>query len=461
MTDPPKPDQIYAPPGHDVALDPDRPVVVGARGMGKSFWAGAYASADARLALAKLYTKLNLDKIGAVPGFTGELQADAPSPKVIAQLLSAGYKPEAIWRAVLRLGVGSVVDGMTGLKTWKERLQFVEDVEATETALLQADAQLGSQGRRIVFVFDALDKLADNWPQIRELTRSILRTALECRIFRGIRVKIFIRPDQYDDENVFNFPDASKLKAQSVRLEWNRRDLYGLLFTRLARSAESGLDFQRVLELTNNSLQTVAGLATLPPTLREDEISQEKLFDLLAGKYMGADHRKGRTYTWLTNHLMDAKGEVSPRSFLGTLQEAASALPAPKRSVVDPAGLRAGIQSASQVRLNQLLEDYQWVELALAPLADQRVPCDPTDFESRWREARTVAKIKEAVSRRRYLGPVELEGRKSALESALLGALIRLGVIERRQDGRINMPDIYRVAAKLSRKGGVPLRKRR
>jgi hypothetical protein len=45
---PPKINEIYAPSGHEAALDPDRPIVVGGRGVGKSFWAGSLLNADTR-----------------------------------------------------------------------------------------------------------------------------------------------------------------------------------------------------------------------------------------------------------------------------------------------------------------------------------------------------------------------------------------------------------------------------
>jgi hypothetical protein len=157
---------------------------------------------------------------------------------------------------------------------------------------------------------------------------------------------------------------------------------------------------------------------------------------------------------------MDAKGEVSPRSFLRALAEAAKYTPAPRKSSIDAAGIREGIKAASRVRLDQLSEDYLWAKVVLEPLADQRVPCEARDFAKRWRDAETVDRISQDASLRGYLGPVELAvDKKRDAEATLLNALIRLGIVERRDDGRINMPDIYRVAAKLLRKGGVPPRR--
>ncbi len=83
------------------------------------------------------------------------------------------------------------------------------------------------------------------------------------------------------------------------------------------------------------------------------------------------------------------------------------------------------------------------------------MPCREREFFERWRESSTVESITASAKRESYLGPVEFEASEKDRDRLLLQALMRLGVVERRTDGRINMPDIYRVAAQLLRKGGV------
>lgn len=206
IAEPPKPAEIYAPPGHAQALDPERSVVVGARGMGKSFWAAAYTDDSARHSAAELYPTLGLDELLVSVGFSGELVETSPSPSVLKVLLREGFGPEDIWRGVVLHGINTAVNKVPKGSTWVERIGQVKDVEAVEQAFLRASRQLQSDGKRLVFVFDALDKLAQTWPEIRELTRGLLRTALEFRTLRGIRFKIFLRLDQYEDLSVFNFP---------------------------------------------------------------------------------------------------------------------------------------------------------------------------------------------------------------------------------------------------------------
>ena len=90
------------------------------------------------------------------------------------------------------------------------------------------------------------------------------------------------------------------------------------------------------------------GQSTLPSGLREDFSEQERIFIKFAGQYMGVDRRRGRVYTWLTNHLADARGEVSPRSFLTALKTAAGRRPEPTRTAIDPDGIRAGVVRVSR-----------------------------------------------------------------------------------------------------------------
>ena len=179
------------------------------------------------------------------------------------------------------------------------------------------------------------------------------------------------------------------------------------------------------------------------------------MFAALAGRYMGADRRRGRTYSWLHNHLADAFGETSPRSFQIALQSAAESVQGTLPSVIDHHGIRTGVQRASGVRLEQLREDYAWITDVIDDLAGLEVPCPPSAFTKRWELCDRVARIRAQVATEHPLGPVELEGGHAVPEEALLHALRNIGVIEFRSGAKINMPDIFRVAARIKRRGGL------
>jgi len=179
------------------------------------------------------------------------------------------------------------------------------------------------------------------------------------------------------------------------------------------------------------------------------------VFYVIAGEYMGAGAKRGRTYSWLYDHLADAFGETSPRSFLTALERAANHRPSPVGTAIDHYGIRAGVQDASEIRVTQLKEDYDWIDSVLIALEELEVPCDPDVFMRRWRERGTVEKIRANSKKSHTLLPLELERSRINSEGALLVALSNIGVVEFRTESRINMPDIFRVAARIKRRGGV------
>jgi hypothetical protein len=67
----PKLEDIYAPETHAAALDPTTPIVLGARGTGKSFWAGVLGNEDLRSAAATAYPRLGLTRLDVRFGYTG------------------------------------------------------------------------------------------------------------------------------------------------------------------------------------------------------------------------------------------------------------------------------------------------------------------------------------------------------------------------------------------------------
>jgi hypothetical protein len=187
----------------------------------------------------------------------------------------------------------------------------------------------------------------------------------------------------------------------------------------------------------------------------EDESKQEAVFTLIVGQYMGTDRRRGKTYAWLHNHLADSFGNVSPRTFLAAIRAAAAKTGNLDDKVIEPKGLQAGLQVASEQRVAQLREDFFWIRDTLTPLADLAVPCLSASLFERWEEAGTIAEIGKYAKTKRALAPVEFDSSSGVSAKSLLNALLRLGVAEIRPDGRINVPDIYRVAAKLLKRGGV------
>jgi hypothetical protein len=127
----------------------------------------------------------------------------------------------------------------------------------------------------------------------------------------------------------------------------------------------------------------------------------------------------------------------------------------PRSSVIDYNGIRAGVQDASRVRVEQLKEDYDWIKMVLDALDGLEVPCDPAAFVRRWKDRNIVSELRAQAHGETSRLPLELVTNPEAGEEALLRALRYIGVVEYRTDVRINMPDIFRVEARIKRRGGV------
>ncbi len=450
----PTPDEILTPPEHRNALDLDRTLIVGNRGVGKTFWSQALVDPVARKHVATLYPRLGLENVEAVIGFSGGYSSGfTASERTISEAEKTGADSVRIWEAVLLRFLAPRINLDVGLDLKAVASWLQHDAERGEKALRQADIATAERGR-FLLIFDGLDALGESWPVIRQRLDGLVKFARLARSFRAIRIKIFLRLDQAEDRSLWESPDASKLYNERVRLRWDHQALYDLLFFHLRRRK----DVQEALERLAPQTRVVGDLLSSPSLeqgLGSMEI-QRAAFTALAGASMGGGTNRGNTYNWVVNHLADAHGETTPRAFLVALAQAAKHPPASRGTVIDHLGIQAGVSEASERRLSELQEDYWWIQKAFDPLAQNRVPCEPRDFLTRWSKGNTVRRINDRAKREKKLPPIALDAMTSASkEEALLGSLKLIGVVEERSNGKINMPDIFRVAANIKRMGGV------
>ena len=455
----PDPRFLYAPLSHARAIDPDTMLVEGNRGAGKSLWWAALLSDEHRRVVGRTQPKARLDQSLVVsPGFgSGLLARESPSKDILADLLRDS-EPRQIWRAVVgtQLLAGS---GKPPGNTWRERVTWVSShPEEFETAIDDAGEELLRNGTIRLFVFDALDTAADSWKDLRRLLRGLLQVALEFRSRRSIRVKEFVRPDMLQDVEVTAFPDASKLTGTKASLSWARADLYGLLWQHLGNAPDGGDVFRRETQtLGGQDWQKIENTWAVPMALRTDEGLQRRVFEAIAGSWMGPNYKRGLCYTWLPNHLADSFGQASPRSFQVALRAAANHQPpADWGFALHHEGIRRGVQEASRIRVQEITEDYPWVGPAMESLRGQvTIPCSPSDLHSRWTVTEALDEVRQAARTSNKLGPRRIERGFDGL----IQDLTELGILQPLPDGRLQMPDVYRVAFGLGRKGGVkPLR---
>jgi hypothetical protein len=111
------------------------------------------------------------------------------------------------------------------------------------------------------------------------------------------------------------------------------------------------------------------------------------------------------------------------------------------------------MRAASKTRVDQLHQEFLWIKGVLAPLAGLLLPKEPEVVYKVWRNAKTVSRLIEDADARGYLPPFPATTKGG--EQELFLAMQGIGVMFRRKDDRLDMPDLFRVAAKLLKKGGI------
>ena len=169
--------------------------------------------------------------------------------------------------------------------------------------------------------------------------------------------------------------------------------------------------------------------------------------------------REARVYLHLgTPSPGDTTGRVSPRSFMVAIGRAATTTDEDARRPIDHRGIYERVRAASRTRVDELREDHPWIRTVLDDLTGLVVPCPASDFTTRWRSRDTVRRIRTSQPSDVPVDPITLaSGTAASDEQALLDALTTLRVAElRKATNKINVPDVYRVAANIGRRGGVP-----
>src|SRR5690606_31011783 len=196
------------------------------------------------------------------------------------------------------------------------------------------------------------------WPRRCVLTQALLEVVWSMRAWRSVRPKLFLRPDQLEDEGL-RFVELPKQRTGAVRLSWSGLDLYGLLFSRLALGQVHEA-FERLLAACQLPGATRDEILARKWVITYSEASQRRLMAAMAGEYMASGpygHKKGKTYEWPLRHLADAFEEVTPRSFLGLAIGAANHERAPHDRVINADGIKHGLRTASKARVDQLHQE--------------------------------------------------------------------------------------------------------
>ncbi len=451
----PHPGHMYVPSAHVKALRLECNLVIGARGVGKSFWTAALHARTLRALLGQSVRELESTDVRI--GFSVAPLLDAYPDSDIFRALIKQHAAYDIWRAVIARWLAEITPATLPRTTWEETVRWASShPEAIAKMVQDANMRLEAEQRYGLIVFDALDRTSNDWRTMDAIVRDLLRVVLWLKSYARLHAKVFLREDQFD-RTVTDFPDASKLRATMSELTWAPHDLHGLLWQMLCNAPD---EYGKTLRAVYSSVVGTPPLWhdnvwRLAEDVKREGEKQRLLFEKLAGKWMGSDHRRGVPYVWSVSHLADGRRRTSPRSFLAAIRAAAEDS---RERYPDHAyalhyeSIKRSVQRASQIRVDELAEDYPWVTKLMAPLRGLTVPCSFSVIEGRWNE---------------YFphGPDEIRSTRLPPQHAEQGwrgvcnDLERLGIFERMHDMRINMPDLYRVGFGLGRRGGVkPIR---
>lgn len=472
---------VFVPKGHLKALHPQIMLVEGMRGAGKSFWTKVLSDPLLRQNLAVSSTaegwlQSELERISECKAILWDAtEADEhlsrPDPLTVKNWLAApGFEPKIFWQLVVLMRFP--VDPGLGLPEgdqfdpWTSRMQWAQANPARVHAALQLlDRALSAKGNMTLVVIDGLDRVSSRFADTQKLMRGLFELLLDFRYAKGLRFKVFVREDILTHAAT-TVSDASKLMNERVSLEWSQQDLFGLAFHYLAQKSSS---FRaRHTSITKFAWKQVLTRYESPSLL--DAHSQEQFWIWLAGSFMGGAPTKGHTYTWIGKHLADGKGRISPRTFLSAIKESlAESVKSHSNYVhiLHHEAIRQGVRVASEHRVQELDNEYKWVRSAIQIIktANKTVPMDWPTLKALWLSGRpgVISQIETKHLEDNALIPWDEAVGADEKIVALRDTMQNIGVLQvRLRSGveRIDLPDIYRLAYKIGRAGGIAVTKK-
>lgn len=448
---------------HSRALDPDVALVVGSRGAGKSELFRAVVQEKLLPAIARVsggqLSRLMPQKIEWVAGHP--LGRGFPDMAGLRRFLKEHESdldaPVDLWRAYLLRVLKTNLDlsGFGNQSLFESQGGDVDTiVRALGTlgnepvlALDRLDQTLETSQRWIIVSYDELDVIGGyDWhAMVQSIHGLISFWANNTRRWKRIRPKIFLRTDLFRRHAQSFGADLIKLAANRAEITWSDRNLYAMLVKRLANTSEHLRSYCKEARIR---FDQDLDLGLIPEIKKSTDA--RPLIERIAGQYMGANLKKGRTLAWLLSHIRDGNGHAMPRALVRLIEKASSQeLERPLATynrLLDPRSLRRALDDVSKEHVLEVdTHELPWLPGVKDRLEGSGVPMPRRDAERllghRWDDSWNSTKP---------------DARPPADDvSQLVTQLIDIGVFRVRPDTRIDVPDLFMAGLGLSRKGGV------
>ena len=450
-------------PEHVRALDPNVALVLGARGAGKSELFRAAVKEGLLPSIIRTTPGVrSLRDSEGIHWLTGHpLDKEFPDAVGLRRYFdSQPLKAESerdLWFACLLRALAPHIQSLPISQSEMMRLpgaeigKVVDAFRFLESAPLLAvdnlDRKLEAEDRWIVISYDELDVIGGyDWNAMIASIRGLVNFwANYSRRWVRIRPKIFLRTDLFRRHGQSFGADLIKLAANRAEITWSDRNLYTMLVKRLANASERLADYCRQSRVKFDEDPELG----LIPRLQKDT-DAKPLIEKIAGQFMGANLKKGRTFPWLLTHVRDGNGHAIPRALVRLVEEAAiqeQARPlAGYNRLLDPRSIRRALDVVSKEYVLQVnTHELPWLPGVEQRLNGHGVPMDRRVveglLESDWLES---------------WNPNQSGLRPPADNAAqLTDQLLEIGVFGIRPNKKIDVPDLFLVGLGLTRKGGV------
>jgi len=305
------------------------------------------------------------------------------------------------------------------------------------------DSELERSNSYIFATYDELETLADSdWSMVDSGVGSLMSFwATYARRWKRIRAKLFIRTDLYERNLKSGEADLVKLAAGRIELTWNDQALYSLLLKRLGNCGNGLGEYVRGIKKLQWTEDAVFGWI---PKLSSSQ-EAKPVIERLMGVYMGPNAKKGMVFRWLLDHVRDGRGRAYPRPFVRLIEHAARLELGEisgdnKLKLLEPSSIRRSLDTVSQEHVTQSYSEWPWLaDIKDALAQNPLVPYAEKD----------ILKLLRTLEGQTKNNKPDLDGRE------LLDYLLELGILRRRSENRIDVPDLFLAGMGLKRKGGV------